>query len=144
MASLREQIINAAVAALNVSRPAGVPPATRLRKSYESAQLPAITVYYTGDTAQKPSGARSPIVKRVMTLVVECRAAADQVETILDPLLVWAVKTLAPSTLGGLVSEIAEKTTIPEVAIKEAMHGKTALSFEVTYQTNTGDMEAKS
>lgn len=148
MASIREQILEAAVAALNANRPSGIPAATRLRGAYAAAQLPVITVFYQDDTPRKPGGSRSPVVQRTMTLVVECRHKADQadtaIETALDPMICWVVKTLSGSTFGGLAMEVVERTTKPEVSMKEALHGRTEVPFDVLYQTKTNDMEFKS
>ena len=111
MASVREQIVVAAIAALNAGTPGGVPAAERTRSTaVEEAGLPSIIVYPTRETSAS-APAHGPIVHRRLTLAVECRAKGDgtvRPDQAVDPLVVWVIKALAGSVLGGLAHVIEE------------------------------------
>jgi hypothetical protein len=144
MATLRERIIDAVVTALNAGRPADVPEATRLKTTpYEPSQLPAMTVYPVREDVEDVGGRFGPLVKRALTLRVECRAIGDPVDRNLDPLLAWATKALSGNDLGGLVIDIAETGTEWAVEPAEAVHGIAVVDFTALYATKTNDQEAE-
>lgn len=120
MASIRDQIIAAAITALNTGRPAGIPVAERVRTAdLTPAELPAITVYPTHSTPEEIGGGGGPLVRARLAFVVECRAAgtdAIRPDAAVDPLYVWVVQKLAnrrlPDGLGGLLNhDIVEGET---------------------------------
>jgi hypothetical protein len=144
MSTLRERIIAAVVTALNTGRPSNVPEATRLKTTpYEPSQLPAITVYPVREEVEDVGGRFGPIVKRALTLRVECRATGDPVDQKLDPMLAWATKALSGNDLGGLVIDIAEAGTEWAVEPAEAVHGIAIADFTALYATKTNDQEAE-
>lgn len=144
MATLRERIIAAALTALNTGRPADVPEATRLKTTpYEATQLPAMTIYPVREDVEDVGGRFGPIVKRALTLRIECRATGEPVDQKLDPLLAWATKALSGNNLGGLVIDIAEIGTEWAVEPAEAVHGIALVDFTALYATKTNDQEAE-
>lgn len=108
-----------------------------------------IGVYPVHEDAS-PAGSRggSVVTKRRLQVGLEIRtegagdnASADEQ---LDPLYVWAVKTLlADPTLGGTVTSIEEHSMDWKATEGKQVHGLLYLFLVVTYQTRTDDPETR-
>lgn len=142
MATLRKQIIDACVTALNTARPAGIPAASRIRQDqFEASATPSISVY-PGDEAVEPASNRhSPLVKRRLTVVVEVRIAGNNPDQILDPAVAWVEKTVS-SLSSSLIHDVNEVAVNYEFAIGTEPHGLARCSFVIHYQTRRTDPEA--
>lgn len=144
MASRREQIVAAVAAALNTGRPGGIPEARR-EPLNPSGSLPAIRVGIAPidrqqETVTRGPGRKSPMVQRELVVGVEC-IAAGTTTAVLDPLLVWAVRALIDSTLGGLASACEEAGTRWEAEAYDQDYRKATLLLRVLYPTSTHDPE---
>src|SRR5579859_6361507 len=117
MPSIREQIIQAAVAALNTGAPAGMPIAARERvELFSPNELPAFTVgpeyrttatTYSEDTQYERMGKRSPFAARVFTLRVSIFVVGDS--SVADPMAVWATSVLDGQFAPDLLEDSIER-----------------------------------
>lgn len=136
MATIRKQIVDAIVLALNTSRPVGVPEATRLRQSQvERAEQPAISVY-PGEELVKPASNRvGPLVVRTLQLIVEARVTGDDPDVLLDLHLAW-IEAAVPSAKSTLWHDSPQETLVThEYAIGAVPHGLAKVTFLIEYHT---------
>ena len=155
MSSIREQIVAAAVVALNTGRPADVPEFVRTRvEDLRATQLPANDIHPAQPriAGPGPGGANSPLVRRAITLRVRMSAgpnaglglAPDQAA---DPSYVWAVKVLSGNRFGGLATGTLEVDPPDEGGftfryVDDVPVCEIVADFEVQYQTKTNDATA--
>lgn len=146
MATIRERILDAMVAAFNTSAPLGVPVAVRRRlPMIETSMLPFVDIMPVQEQTQSAtSRLSSPVVRRTMRVKVRCWAAGDSAEAACDTMVAWATKALAGNTLGGLAHDIEELGTEWQSAIVDAQYGVAEVEFAVSYQTKTADQELHS
>ena len=145
MATIRQQILEAAVTALNTGTPSGVPSAAQRRITpRDIGDLPAIDVAPGEEVVVRVGGAGGPIVKRSMKFKVRCWVKGDAPEIAADPLIAWATKALAGSRLGGLALQIDEVGTTWIYDIADDVYGVAEVEFSAEYVTKFNDQEAKS
>lgn len=147
MSSLREQILSAALTALNTSHPSGVPATVRGRhRNLTPDQLPALSLYPgPEDTVQPVHHSRSPIMQRSLGIVIEAVAAASSgmtADQAVDPLCAWAVKALAGNLFGALATAALEVKT----RFRYGVAGKTPVclarvEFQIAYSSHVNDLE---
>lgn len=141
--SIREQIIQAAVSALNADRPAGVPECTRVSAlAVASKALPRFSVYPVKEETQRIN--RGAICRRTFTLRVECQAAAlvmgpEPVDALVDVMLEHATRTLAGNELGGLANSVEEAGTEWEIVAADMLVCGAVIDFVIEYQTLHND-----
>ena len=155
MSSIREQIILAAVLALNTGAPSGVPAVDRTRGfALEPNNLPSgvlVPVKEWKSRIGKPAG---PIVQRRLRLAIIWRAmrpatpATAGADTGCDVMLNWGTKALADNTLGGLAfnleeAEGQEPATTWEYEQGEKLFCKATQEFDVYYTTRVADAEQR-
>lgn len=141
MASIRDQILDAVVAALNTATPAGVPQAARHRLTpYELANLPAIDVAPIEEQAEGIGPRLNPsAVKRTLRFKVRCWARGDAPEVAADAMVSWATKVLAGNRLGGLAHGIEEVGTSWTDDVSNDVFGVAEVEFIAQYQTKAAD-----
>jgi hypothetical protein len=144
MSSIREQIITAAVAALNTSTPGGVPAADRVRmEPYQSEDLPAINVMPVREEMENEKEGRwSYFLKRGCTLRIECRVQGNPADQLLDPLIVWAGTVLGGAKFGGLAEDCYEILCEWSYAASDQPYSMASLDFRVEYSTLKTDPTA--
>jgi hypothetical protein len=161
MASIREQIIGAAVAALSVasitkrdgsvvSKPTGLTIHRERTRPIEIDSLPAIMMY-NDDDPPKPLAQqtfRAPLTEHQLLAALELRAqgsAGVSPDAALDPLYVWAILALgADETFGGLASGIEEGRTAWSSREGDVPVAAAKLSITVRYRTSRLDPTSKS
>lgn len=157
MSTVREQIVAAAVTALNgTGKPSGVPTFVRTRLDVPAAsQLPADTVYQIEETVdtmhpERPGAqtvARGPVVKRFIDIqidVITKAGSSTEADKAADPMLAWATKALAAAgTLGGLAKrapdELGTKFSYEEGP--ETSFCRASQVFRYQYQSRADDAE---
>ena len=147
MASIREQIIQAVVAALDGSgKPAGLTVHRYRTRPLEKDDLPAQVVYPAGtggavaETVRLYGGTND--VLRELRVRIESRVMGAQPDQLLDPLYIWAVKAvMSDPTLGGLAHEIREEATSFDAVEFEQPVGASATDIIVEYVTSQDDPE---
>ena len=152
MASIRDQIVAAAIAELNTARPPGIPQADRTRlAAITPSELPSIIVFPGLDQPEEVGPPAGPIVRSRFRMIVEQRAAGTasvRPDAAVDALYVWVIKKLARKRLtaggGGFLNH-------------DTVEGETSFAFEqgdepyalattaliVTYQHLVADPEAR-
>jgi hypothetical protein len=142
--SIRDQIIAAAIMALNTGTPSGVPRADRARtEPYQPVDLPAITVFpHTDETTTLKNDRWGPIVDRLCIVRVACYVAGDPPDALLDPMIVWAEKTLNSNPFGNLASDILPGRFEWQYANEDQKYSLVLADFHVWYQTLRTDPTA--
>jgi len=150
--SIREQIIVALVAALNVStgKPAGLTVHRERTRPIEIDSLPAILVY-ADDDVPKPLSQQTyaaPLTERQLSLAIECRAAGSSgvsVDETLDPVLVWAAAAVrADEKFGGLANGVEEGRTVWSSRETDTPVAAAKWSITIRYRTSRLDPTSKS
>lgn len=139
-ASVREQIIEAVLAALTTGAPVGVPQATRRRgEPYQASELPAIDVKPVREEVEyEQSGKRTYFRKRVLTLRVSVSTIGD--DSVADPMTTWATQVLdgqnvAPSLIEDCIEALYEWDFSNEDQKYSVVHQ----DFRIHYHTVVGD-----
>lgn len=143
MATIRDQILDAVVVALNTGAPSGIPVARRRRfSSIEADSLPVVDVAPLIEPLSRVGGQSGPIVKRKLGFVVRVWTAGDAPEIAADPIAAWVSKALAGNRLGGLAHDIEEIGAKWMGNPMDSLYGLTEIEFSAQYQTKTADQEA--
>jgi hypothetical protein len=144
VSTIREQLVVAAVLALNTSTPGGVPAAERTRRAGmpEGAVEKYIGVGPSRDLPEEVGGGGGPLMRSSLTLAVEMWAPgsdADRPDKVVDPLYEWVVKTLGGNALGGLALDIVEGESTFEYGGGEYPYVKLTTEMIVSYQHVVND-----
>ena len=136
MSTIREQIINAAVAVLNTGTPAGVPQCVRtLMQPSEQAQLPALTVFpFREEINNKATGKWGPIITRTMYLRFVAYASGDPADGALDPIVAW-ISTIGGQQFGGLANDTIEHELNWQYDEGNYQVAAVAMDFRIEYST---------
>lgn len=147
MPSIREQIIDALIDALNTDRPPEMPIAERARgKALNHALLQKIIVYPVRDSADNVHGTRSPLVRRTLEIAIECWAPETEdlsADAAADPLLVYVIGRLTNNRLGGLCHSLEEAETNIAMAQAERIICLATITMVADYQHRHGDLEQR-
>jgi len=141
MATIREQIIEAAVAAVNSGAPAGVPACVRtVMQPAEQAQLPTITVFPVREEVDPAKAGRwGPIIVRTLYLRFVIYATGDPADGALDPIVEWVAKAIGGSQLGGLAQDAVEHELTWQYDEGNFAVAAVAMDFRIEYQTLRND-----
>jgi hypothetical protein len=151
LASVREQIVAALVAALSAGGgPAGLTVHRERTRPIEIDSLPSILVY-ADDDVPKPLAQQTydaPLTERHLSLSIECRAAGSSgvaVDQALDPILVWAASAVrADEKFGGLASGVEEGRTVWSSRETDTQVAAAKWSITIRYRTSRLDPTSKS
>lgn len=141
MSTIREQIIEAAVAAMNNSPPAGVPACVRtLMQPSEQDQLPTITTFPVREEVDPgKTGRWGPLIVRTLYLRFVIYASGDPADGALDPIVEWVARALGGSQLGGLAQDTVEHELTWQYDEGNYAVAAVAMDFRITYQTLRND-----
>lgn len=141
MSTIREQLIEAAVAAVNNGAPTGVPTCVRtLMQPTEQAQLPAITAFPIREEIDNTKTGRwGPLITRTLYLRFVIYASGDPADSALDPIVEWVSRTLGGSQLGGLAQDAVEHELTWQYDEGNYAVAALAMDFRITYQTLLND-----
>jgi hypothetical protein len=116
----------------------------------EIDSLPAILIY-ADDDVPKPLAQQvyaAPLTERQFSLALECRAQGSSIvspDGALDPVLVWAAKTvLTNERFGGLASGVEEGRTMWSSREGDVPVASAKLSLTIRYRTSRLDPTSKS
>jgi hypothetical protein len=142
-ATVREQILDAVVAALNAAPPAGVPTTTRTQISVsEQIDLPSISVYPVREevnSSPEHLGRFGPLIERTLYIRIMVIVAGDVPDSAADPIVGYVSGTLSGASLGGLVNDSVEHGSewlYSEVNQREC---GVLIDFRLDYQTSRTD-----
>jgi len=138
-ASVREQIVEAVVAALTNNNPPAPVYRSRVQPLSSAETLPAYVVYPHGREPAERLGMEA--VKHTLTLRVEALVKGQPpLDQALDPLLTYAVQTIsADPAVAALVIDVIEESAEWEMESAYEDVGAGAQDFTVTYATLRGD-----
>ncbi len=139
MASIREQVIAAALALLNTDAPAGMPTVDRTRfEAYGPDELPAATVKSLREEVNyEPKGGKwQPHRRRVFTLRLSLYAIGNEKE--FDPMVVWATSVL-DGQFSPLIEDCIEALYEFHYASEDQNYVALDLDFRIHYHTLRGD-----
>lgn len=146
MSLVREQILAAALAALNAAPPSGVVATRRDRASVvDPADVPTSSLYFVSETVRRPN-ASHPLVARTMTIGLEATAKGDvsqRPSTAVQEQLSWYTVRLAGSSLGGLANDIRELRHEAKIVQGEHAFIQVISLFEIDYQTRAADADLR-
>ena len=147
MASIREQITEALITALNTDTPAGVPQCERSRGfATDTSVLPVMLFYPIHEEVQKvgPIGI-GPVAKRSLNIRIDIRAESpaegEPIDKVLDPMISWVSKALVNNKLNGLVHDIAETGIDWQIEMSDQQYGIATVDLVVQYQTLSNNAE---
>jgi hypothetical protein len=138
MSSVREQIVQAAVALLNTAAPPGMPVFTRTRlEPYGAEELPAGTVRALREEIEYEKGGKwGPFRKRTFTLRASLFCLGH--EGNLDDMVVWVTSQL-DGQFTPLIEDCIEGLYDFQTALEDHPYCALALDFRVHYHTIVGD-----
>jgi hypothetical protein len=147
VSTIREQIIVAALTALNTGLPEGVPDTERERGfALNTNALPSMILIPVRDEASDATNRWGPLQKRRLTLAVDCRAAGSESvypSVAVDPLAAWVEKALGGQVFLDEGVPLAHRVTVPDTkwAFDSADYSYclARVLVVVEYQTRVGD-----
>lgn len=141
MSTIREQIIEAAVAAVNTGTPTGVPQCVRTQmQPTETAALPALTCFpIREEIADNKTGRWGPLIVRTLYLRFVVYASGNPADAALDPIVLWIGQQLGGSQLGGLAQDAVEHELTWQYDEGNFAVAAAALDFRIEYQTLRND-----
>lgn len=143
-ASVRSQIVDAAITLLNASPPSGVPATddTRL-ESYTAGELPSIVLFEIRDESEtEKEGRWSYFLKHTFTMRAELRIAetvAVKARAAMDPLFVWVATQLGGQQFGALAEDCYPTLAEWQYAAEDQPYTLLQLDFRVLYSTLKSD-----
>jgi hypothetical protein len=147
MSTVRQDIRDAFITAINTARPVGVPEATRRRFiPGQRVSSQRLGVFFVKEENVQPGGRSGAVTKRALTLatqVVDAVEDPEDADDSVEPSLTWLVSVLAGSNLGGLVFDIQETATVWETQNHDLFYVAATVTWTVTYQTQRANLAAK-
>jgi len=143
MASVRSQILSAIVAALGgTGKPTGLTVSRFGIEAVESEALPYMSVRLAEEQSKAIDGRNGLGMERTLMVDIECRAAGDEPDDAVDPLIVWVTEALQDDrSLGGLATDLEEIGL--EWSAEDAMEnlGLAVVRIRVDYDTDRNNQE---
>lgn len=149
MSTVRQDIRDAAIAALNAAPPTGVPETTK-RRYIPGAKLtgPILAAFFGEELDERPQGSAGAIVKRTMTLAIQGAVVVEdpeQADDAMEPLLEHVVSIMGDTRLGGLAHDVAEVSTLWAASDQAGAFVLVALMrWRIQYQTKRDDLTRRS
>jgi hypothetical protein len=145
--SVRLQLRDAVIAALNADRPTGVPEATK-RRFIPGQRLTdrRLAVFLESEDAERPQSRSFPLTDRGLVVVVQAAAAVEEpaeADDALDDLLEHVVESLGNTNLGGLATNVQELSSSWGAGQADLFYIACATRWRVQYQTKRDDLSAK-
>jgi hypothetical protein len=141
--TVREQILQAILAAANDSPDPGVPVTTRSNISIEeSDQLPSISFYPTReevDSAPNNLGRFGPLITRTVYVRFAVLVAGEVPDAEADPIVGYLSKKISGNGFGGLVNDSVEHGTEWIYSETDERVVGTFVDFRIEYQTSRTD-----
>lgn len=149
MATIRSQIVDAAVALLSAAGgPAGLQAVVRCQLTTPAVEVGKSWIFVRSgsDDVQDVGGSRGPLRVHHFDMIVDCIAVSDgtiAADQAVDPLIAWVVKKLDGSNLGGLALYVEERKTVYIYRQADYASCRTRVTFDVRHSTRSGDAELK-
>lgn len=110
--TIRTQIRNAAIAALNLDLPTGIPACTQRRFiPGEKLREPRLAAFFEQELVERKGGRAGPLVQRNLILSIQAMLATEMPEDaddLVEPMLEHIIAVMGDTNLNGLTTDIAE------------------------------------
>lgn len=145
--SIRQDIRDAAIAALNAAPPTGVP-STGKRRYIPGEKLtePRLAAFFGEEDASRPGGRSAPLTKRSLTLIIQAMISVENpqdADDTVEPLLVHIVDVMGETNLGGLALDVSEVSTLWASGEAGRFYLVALTRWKIEYQTKRDDLGAK-
>lgn len=145
--SVRQQIRDASIAALNASNPTGVPECGKRRYiPGEKLTEPRMAAFFGEEDATRPGGRSGPITKRALILVIQAMVGVetpDEADDAIEPMLEHITGVLGDTNLGGLALDVTEVSTLWASGEAGRFYLVALTRWRIEYQTKRDDLSAK-
>jgi hypothetical protein len=145
--SVRQQIRDAAIAALNASAPTGVPECGKRRYiPGEKLNEPRMAAFFGEEDASRPGGRAGPLTKRALILVIQAMVVVDtpdQADDAVEPQLEHITEVMGDTNLGGLALDVTEVSTLWAQGEAGRFFLVALTRWRIEYQTKRDDLTAK-
>lgn len=144
--TIRSDIRDAVIAALNNGTPSNVPAATKRRWiPGERLSEPIMAVFYVSEdtTLQSRTAGVSQRALRLSIQIVYLSDDIDGVDDLVEEAAAWVIEALADSNLNGLASWVQEVGTAWEAVKMERVYMVAQVQIDVNYQTKRSDLYAQ-
>jgi len=147
MSTVRQQVRDAAIDAINASRDPDLPEATKRRwVPGESAQCPMISVFFVEEPVSGIGGRHGGLIERQLRIAVQCIDSTDLPQfsdDAVEPMLAHVVERLGNTNLGGLALDIVELSTKWEAATADRHYIAATMLWSINFQTKRHDLNAR-
>lgn len=146
MSSVREQVLDAMVAAWNTDTPVGVPELRRAPFYQIDATAVCADLYWLADEEQPDSRDQGQMQMHHLAAVIEGRAVGslnDLPEVKLDPVYVWASRVFNDNRLGGLTDSLRVAGCEMQRGGEEKPAAKVLIALSAKYTSRVSDAEKR-
>lgn len=147
MSTVRQQVRDAVIDALNAERLPEIPRATKRRwVPGESNRCPSIGVFFLEEQNTPVGGRHGGLVERGLRIAVQCvNATSDPAESddSVEPLLEHVVDRLGSTNLDGNILDTTELGTKWEAAKADLHYIAATMVWAINFQTKRNDLGAR-
>jgi hypothetical protein len=145
--TIRQQIRDAAIEALNTNRPTDVPEAGKRRWTPgQKITAPRLAAFFGEEDVQQPQGRSGPLAKRYLILVLQAVAVVEdpaEADDAIEPILAHIVDVMGDTNLNGLALSITEIATLWATGESSVFVIAALSRWRIEYQTLRDDLNAK-
>lgn len=145
--TLRTDVRDAAIAALNAAPPTGVPDCGKRRyMPGEKLTQARMAAFFGEEDVTRPGGRGGPIVKRDLILVVQAMVAVENpadADDAVEPLLEHIVDVMGNTNLGGLALDVTEISTLWASGNAGMFYLVALTRWKIEFQTKRDDLNLK-
>jgi hypothetical protein len=145
--SVRQEIRDAAIAAINADTPTGLPECGKRRYvPGENTQESRMAAFFAEEDGSRPGGRAGPITKRALILVIQAIAAVEtpeEADDAVEPMLEHITAVMGDTNLGGLALDVTEVSTLWATGQASLVHVVALTRWRIEYQTKRDDLTLK-
>lgn len=145
--TIRQDIRDAAIAALNAAPPAGVPVCGKRRYvAGEKITAPRLAAFFGEEDVTQPQGRGGPLAKRTLVLVLQAIAVCetpDEADDAVEPMLEHITAIMGDTNLGGLALGVTEIGTLWASGESSVFVIAALTRWRIEFQTLRNDLNAK-
>lgn len=145
--TIRQDIRNATIDALNAAPPTGVPTCGKRRFiPGEKVTAPRLAAFFGEEDVNRPMGRSGPLSRRHLILIVQAIAVVEKPEDAddaVEPMLAHIVEVMGDTNLGGLALSINEVSTLWATGEASMVIIAALTRWRIEYQTLADDLNSK-
>jgi len=147
MTTVRQEVRDAVIAALNDARDPDLPEATKRRwVPGQANRCPSIGVFFLQEQPRQIGGRHGGLVERPLQIGAQCVVAVsspDLADDAVEPLLAHVVERLGSTTLSGLALDVEELGTKWEHAQMDRFYLAATMTWQINFQTRRDDLSQR-